>query len=94
MDLSFEIMNSAADSFELRVIVTLERLVTSALQFFYLSFNVGFIQSDDVMVLVYLNPQHSAESKDQLVLVHDAVTFQRLVIDIFSGAFPNAPPHS
>ena len=84
MDLSLEVMNSAADSFELSMIVAREGRVSFDLEFLYLSFNVRLVESYDIVVFMHLNPQYFAECRDEMVLVHDAVTFQRLVIDIFS----------
>ena len=84
MYLSLQIVNFAADSFELRVVVTLERLVALALKLLYLSFDVGFIEPYYVVVFMHLNPQYVAESGDEMVFVHDTVTFQRLMIDFLS----------
>jgi hypothetical protein len=84
MYLSLQIMNSATDSFELCVVVTLERLVAFALEFLDLSFDLRFIEPYYVVVFMHLNPQHLAERRDEMVFVHDTVTFERLVIDSLS----------
>lgn len=81
VDHSLKIVNSSANNLEFSAVVTLKRLITSAFELFDLLLDGSFVETDDVVVLMHIDAQRIAERCNQLILVHDAVALQRLVLD-------------
>src|ERR1041385_3014432 len=75
-----QMMNLSADISELRVIVSRYGFLAPALQFFDLRFDGCFVETDHLVMLVHIDSQDFAERWDKMVLVHNAVAFERVVI--------------
>src|SRR2546426_3539131 len=69
------------DGLELRAVVSSQGFVASFFERLDLRFDCSFVEADDLVVLMHVDAEHVAKRRNEVILVHNAVAFERFVID-------------